>query len=423
MAPETISVLISSFPGLTLSVPYDKNEPLHFLRDRISNCLYGTAACVDPEIASLHLDGKPISDYDKTMDHYELFGDMLTYKNAKVQGTPKLKMITSMQPSKLPSTVTVHVLTAIGQNITTNVPVDATVEELKQSISEGLNKDISIRKQHLYFNGTELQDEKTLPDYFITSNTTIHMLIQLSKYLTVPIYVKTLTKQTHVLHVNLGQTVYRLKKFIEDRIDIPINEQRLTFNGNQLEDDHILYDYHIGKESTVSISLRLSGGHDLLPTFADVSTAQVETLRLVQYAPKGCVVTAGTNIELKCEYTHYNVYSMQGFGIYELGKDKVTCPNCYSTDPTGRTSSRIGSKSKKPINISVMTRPDKLDGDGWELSRNHSSGTQLQFALSVWKTFWDASRRCPVVIDSTKSALQPGSYIVQIAELVVLKEF
>ncbi len=70
------------------------------------------------------------------------------------------------------------------------------------------------------------------------------------------IFVKTLTVTTITLEVAPEQTIGNIKQMLEERLQIPTDQQRLIF-GTQLEDERTLQDYQIQKESTLHLLLRL----------------------------------------------------------------------------------------------------------------------------------------------------------------------
>ena len=55
-------------------------------------------------------------------------------------------------------------------------------------------------------------------------------------------------------------TVEYFKLLIHDREGIPPDEQRLIYSGKTLEDNRMLFEYGITRESTVHMVLRLRGG-------------------------------------------------------------------------------------------------------------------------------------------------------------------
>jgi len=149
----------------------------------------------------------------------------------------------------------IFVKTIRGITLAIDVECKDTVEKLKEKIAQDEER-IPPGQQRLIFAGKELADGQTLKECNIQQENTLHLLLRLCGGIKDLNGVKTI-----IVEVDITESIGNLKKMIEEKQGIPLEHQRIIFNGDKLEDEKSLEDYNIVQDTTLHLVAFQQGRH------------------------------------------------------------------------------------------------------------------------------------------------------------------
>lgn len=122
-----------------------------------------------------------------------------------------------------------------------------------------LKEDSTSEKKKLYFNDVELVDHNILSYYDIQNNSVLSLKEEDSTGGSSRIIINHPFGHPEFIDMNPSWTIEELKRRIQDKYRVPLDQQTLISRGRQLEDGRTISDYGIDCNSTIYLVLRMRG--------------------------------------------------------------------------------------------------------------------------------------------------------------------